>query len=286
MEDCLMKKFKLLAFILAFFITIQIFPAYAATVPASSPGNNPQNIFEFSKTEVPEIYFTNQSSPIYLLLPSSDPAHAEIVKALAETKGVRFTKYNPNSGVDAGFFVISKSGKKNINMRPGNIIEVDGVPYGTTTKQYTRLVELGNDDYKGLKKIAQWCASMTYTNITKIEYSSSPKNKLREIPAENVRLAAKELHEFAVKEGTLIFPNSIDLENWTNRTKVVYTFKNGVQYLVYANNAFLFIECEGMTYSCQYSGDYSAYVARMKELASKPVQTATSTSTTEIKASK
>lgn len=281
-----MRKIKSLAFILVFMLSLQAFPAFAVAVPSSSQGNTPQNIFTFGKTEVPEIYLTNQSSPIYLLLPSSDPAHAEIVKALDETKGIRFTKYDPNSGIDAGFFIISKSGKKNINLRPGNIIEVDGVPFGTTTNQYNRLVGLGNGDYKGLKKIAQWCASMTYPNITKIEYSSSPENKLREIPAENVRIAAKELHELEVKEGKVIFPNSIDLENWTNRTKVVYTFENGVQYTVYANNSFLFIESKGMTYSCQYPGDRSAYVARMKELAAKPVQTAAPTSAVELKTPK
>lgn len=281
-----MKKSPFLALVVAFILSLQVFTAFAAAAPSSSAANTPQNIFTFSKTEVPEIYLTNQSSPIYLLIPSSNPAHAEIVKALAETKAVRFKKYNPNSGVDTGFFIISKSGKKTINLRPGGIIEVDGVPYGITTKQYNRLVGLGNDDYKGLKQIAQWCAYMSYPNVVKVEYSSSPENKLREIPAENIRIAAKELHELEVKEGKLVFSSSIDLESWTNRTKVVYTFENGVQYTVYTNGSFLFITSTGMPNPCQYSGDYSAYIARVKELAARPAQTSVSTSSAETKALK
>lgn len=281
-----MKKIPFVALVIAFILSIQAFTTFAADTPTSSTGTTPQNIFTFGKTEVPEIYLTNQSSPVYLFMPSSNPAHAEIVKALAETKAIRLTKYDPNSGVDTGFFIISKSGKKTMNLRPGNIIEIDGVPYGITAKQYNRLVELGNDDYKDLKQIAQWCAFMSYPDVVSIEYSSSPENKLREIPAENVRIAAKELHELEVKESKIIFPNSVDLENWAGRIKVVYTFENGVQYIVYTNGSFLFIESKGMSYTCQYLGDYSAYTARMKELAARPVQTAAPASSEEMKTPK
>lgn len=277
-----MKKILLLALTVMLIFTMTAFPVAAADSSASPNQNEPRNIFSFGSTEIPEIYLTNQSSPIYMMLPSSNPAHAEIMKALASTKVVSLNGFNADSGVDAGFFVISRSGKKMINLRPGGIIEVNGEAYGTTAKQYNLLSDLGNDDYKGLKPIAQWCAFMSYPNIVKVEYSPSP-GKSKEIPVENVRTAAKELHGLTVKSGKVIFPGSVDLENWPDRTKVVYTFENGTQYKVYANNSFLFIESKGMTYSCQYTGDYTAYVARVKELASRPVKSAAPSTEQEIK---
>lgn len=282
-----MKRFSFFAVILALAICLQAFTAFAAVPSALSvTSNTPVNIFRFEKNEIPEIYFTNQSSPTYLMVPASHEAHSEIVQALAQTKVVKLSKYDPNSGVDTGFFVISKAGKKMITLRPGNIIEIDGEAYGTTANQYNRLVGLGNDDYKGLTQIAQWCAFMTYQNITKVEYSASPGSRLVEIPADNVRIAAKELHALEVKSGKVIFPNSVDLENWSNRTKMVYTFESGVQFSVYANSSFLFIESKGMTYSCQYTGDFSAYVARAKELAAKPVKAVTPAASNEAATTK
>lgn len=261
-----MKKFSCFAILLAFLLILQPFTAMAAT-----PSVTPQNIFRFEKDEVPEIYLTNQSAPFYLMIPAEHAAHSEIVKVLAATKVVKLSRYDANSGIDTGFFVKSNAGAQMVNLRPGNIIEINGEAYGTTATQYNRLVDLGNDDYRGLKRIAQWCAYMTYQKVVKVEYSASPTSKLVEIPAENVRIAAKELHGLVVKTGKVIFPQSVDLENWANRTKIVYTFDGGVQYSVYANSSFLFIESEGMYYSCQYTGDFAAFVARAKELAAKPV---------------
>lgn len=275
-----MKRFLSLIILFAIVFSMQSFCAFADTASAD---NTPQNIFTFENDEVPEVYFTNLSSPVYMLLPDTNPAHAEIVKALSETKAIKLSKFDPNSGIDTGFFVISKSGKIIVNLRPGNIIEIDGMPFGTTTRQYNRLVGLGNDDYDDLKPIVQWCAFMNHLNITKIEYSALPGAEPREIPAGNVRIAAKELHELKAQSGKRIFPDSLNLENWANRIKVVYTFENETQYTVYANASFLFIESKGMTYSCQYSGDYSAYVTRMKEFAAGPVKPAAPVTPPETK---
>ncbi len=275
-----MKKFRLFALIMATIIATQSFVAFAVALPQnstskptsiSSTDNKPVNIFEIKATDTPEVYITNLGMPAYVRVPETHLNYPLIVKELSEIKGVKLSKLDQDSGIDTGFLVILGKTKLLINLRPNNIIDVDGVAYGTTTRQYEYLRELGLFYYANAPQIIQWFAYANAANIKKISYSVAPNMPLIDIPEENVKVAAKELREISGKNGETFFSNKKDLDNWPTRLKVVYTFENDVVFNVYTNGAMFFVEGSGMSFSCQYIGDYAPYIARIKELAQKPV---------------